>query len=50
MKGGYNEKIVRKQVLRSKEHSRKDVLEREEKRDFRREKVYHKYLSGFLKH
>ena len=25
---GYNEKIIRKQILRAREHSRKDLLER----------------------
>ena len=29
MERGYNEKMIRKQILRAREHSRKDLLERE---------------------
>ena len=29
MERGYNEKMIRKQILRAREHSRNDLLERE---------------------
>ena len=29
MESGYNRKMIRKQILRAREHSRKDFLERE---------------------
>ena len=35
MERGYNGKMIRKQILRAREHSRKDLLEREKNRNFR---------------
>ena len=37
MERGYNEELIRKQILRDREHSRKDLLEREKSRNFQAE-------------
>ena len=48
MEGGYNKEMIRKQILRAREHSRKDLLEREKPQLFE-QKLTFNILPRFSK-